>query len=50
MDDTRSSMGSFEAETKLSVTSPVEGDTEIGKRLNSRRRCFDNRPHDLRLA
>jgi hypothetical protein len=43
-------MGSFEAEAKLSVSSPVEGDAEIGKRLNNSRRRFDNRPHDLRLA
>jgi hypothetical protein len=50
MDDTRSSMGSFEAETKLSVTIAVKGDAEIGKGLDSRRRRFDNRPHDLRLA
>jgi hypothetical protein len=50
MYDTRSLMGSFKAETKLSITRPVEGDTEIGKRANSRWRRFDNRPHDLRLA
>jgi hypothetical protein len=50
MYDTRSLMGRFEAQTKISVTSPIEGDAQIGKRLYSRRRRFDNGPYDLRLA